>query len=197
MTTLGIVCFDGVTDLDVFLHWDLLNRPLTALEPPTPDWRVCLIGTSVAHTTQAGLSIPMHASLDSARRMDAVLHASGPATRQLIHSKPYLASLALDATRQFVAGQCSGSLVLGASGCLDGLTATTYPTAVDELRRLNVSFLPEPLVAHDRVATAAGCLAGVELDRWLLGKFLDAATVDACLATAAPWPATRPTAAAP
>lgn len=29
MTTLAIVAFDGVTDVDVFLHWDVLNRPMT------------------------------------------------------------------------------------------------------------------------------------------------------------------------
>ena len=29
MTSIAIIAFDGVTDIDVFLHWDFLNRPLT------------------------------------------------------------------------------------------------------------------------------------------------------------------------
>ena len=28
-TPVAIIAFDGFTDIDVFLHWDLLNRPRT------------------------------------------------------------------------------------------------------------------------------------------------------------------------
>ena len=35
MTSIAIIAFEGVTDIDVFLHWDFLNRPLTMF-PETP-----------------------------------------------------------------------------------------------------------------------------------------------------------------
>jgi len=46
MTTLAIIAFDGLTDIDVFLHWDLLNRPHLELSEPVADWQVRLLGTA-------------------------------------------------------------------------------------------------------------------------------------------------------
>lgn len=185
MTTLAIIVFDGFTDLDVFLHWDLLNR-VRFVEPARPDWRVLLLGTAQEHRSLSGLTIPTHGHIDQAASADAVLHASGPPTRQLARDPAYLARLALDPTRQLVCSQCSGALILVASGVLDGLSATTYPTAQSDLAAMGVEVVDQAFVAHERVATAAGCLAGVELDRWLITRLADAATADACIQSASP-----------
>lgn len=56
-----------------------------------------------------------------------------------------------------------------------------------ELESFGISFVAEPLVAHDRVATAAGCLAGINLDRWVLAKFLPNEIVSQCISSASPW----------
>ncbi len=186
MPKLAIVCFDGVTDIDVFLHWDILNRPRTHFRSE-PGWEVLLIGTETSHTTRAGLVIQMHGKIDDVLQMDAVIVASGPATRQLMHDKTYLSRLSLESSRQFLGAQCSGSLILAGSGSLEGLSATTHASARLELESCGISFVAEPLVAHDRVATAAGCLAGISLDRWLLAKFLPEEIVSQCIASASPW----------
>lgn len=187
MTRIAIVCFDGVTDIDVFLHWDILNRPRTMFPKAEERWEVQLIGTKESHTTQAGLNLEMNSGIADARSFDAVVHASGQATRALMNDSGYLELLALSAKRQIVASQCSGSLVLAASGCLDGLTATTYPSAQQHLESFGIDFVREPLVAHDRVATAAGCLAGIHLDEWLLTHFISDNRVAQCIGSASPW----------
>ncbi|MDJ0942525.1 MAG: DJ-1/PfpI family protein [Kiloniellales bacterium] len=186
MTILAIIAFDGFTDLDVFLHWDLLNRPRQEAPERFGQWRVRLLGTAARHRSTAGLEIEMQGAIDEAREADAVLHASGPATRSLAQDRNYLDRLSLDPARQLVASQCSGALVLAASGLLEGKTATTYPTARAQLEGYGVTFLAEPFVAHERIATAAGCLAGVELDRWLLSKLADPEVAAACIASASP-----------
>lgn len=213
MTSIAIIAFDGVTDIDVFLHWDFLNRPLTMF-PETPveeeaatpengdgdaedeeevkprlgrDWSVSILGTKPQHISLAGFEIPTHGSIESARDMDAVVVASGPLTRELMNDAEYLARLLLDPEDQYVCSQCSGALILGGAGLLAGLEATTYPTARDELESTGAKFVERPLVTHERMAMAAGCLAGVELDRWLLTKLIDAETADKCIASAAPW----------
>ncbi len=178
MTTLAIIAFDGVTDIDVFLHWDFLNRPVTLFGRERRDWQVTLLGTEPAHVTAASLELPMHGTIDEARKADAVIHASGPLTRTMTSDPAYLARLSLDPGRQLVASQCSGALILAAGGLLRGLTATTYPTARAEL---------ESFGAHDRIATAAGCLAGVELDRWLLGKLAGPDMAERCVNSGAAW----------
>ena len=186
MTTIAIVAFDGFTDIDVFLHWDLLNRVGQLFPEAHPDWQVRLLGTAERHVSRAGLEIPMHGAVDEAGAADAVLHAGGPTTRGLMWDLDYLSRLALDPGRQLVASQCSGALVLGACGVLEGLAATTTPSARADLEGLGVTVVAEPFVAHERVATAAGCLAGVELSRWLIVNLVDEDTAQAGLNSASP-----------
>lgn len=183
----GIVAFDGFTDLDVFLPWDLLSR-VGQLFGDRIDWSVRLLGTAPTHVSAAGLSIPMHGTVDELKRCDVVLFASGPATRAQCEDDAYLGRLraALAPERQTLAAQCSGALLLGALGVLEGLTATTYPTARDRLRRFGAHVVEAPFVAHGRVATAAGCLAGVDLARWIVERHAGAAAARAVLRTVAP-----------
>lgn len=215
MTSIAIIAFDGVTDIDVFLHWDFLNRPLTmfpeeqAVAPPDGDeaeekaedageddeaepkpgrnWSVSILGTKPRHMTMAGLELPTHGSIESARDMDAVVVASGPLTRELMRDAEFLSRLLLDPDDQYVCSQCSGALILGGAGLLAGLEATTYPTAREELENTGATFVDKPLVTHERMAMAAGCLAGAELDRWLLAKLIDQETADKCIDSGLGW----------
>ncbi len=223
MTSIAIIAFDGVTDIDVFLHWDFLNRPLTMF-PETPpdeeaappgneetdteaaegdapedgeeeeaepkpgrDWSVSILGTALKHTTLAGYQLETHGTIESARDMDAVVVASGALTRELMNDAEYLARLLVDPEDQYVCSQCSGSLILAGSGVLAGLEATTYPIAKEQLVSKGAIFVDKPLVTHEKIATAAGCLAGVELDRWLLTKLIDAETADKCIDSGEAW----------
>lgn len=216
MTSIAIIAFDGVTDIDVFLHWDFLNRPLTML-PETPaeqahappenegtdtaegeededtvpkpgrDWSVSILGTAPRHTTLAGYVLETHGSIESARDMDAVVVASGPRTRELMNDAEFLSRLLLDPEDQYVCSQCSGALILAGAGILAGLEATTYPTAREPLESKGAIFVDQPLVTHEKIATAAGCLAGAELDRWLLTRLIDAETADKCIDSGEAW----------
>lgn len=221
MTDIAIIAFDGVTDIDVFLHWDFLNRPLTMF-PETPpeaeaappenedgdeetaegetpedeeaaapkpgrDWSVSILGTASRHTTLAGYELETHGTIESARDMDAVLVASGARTRELMNDAEYLARLLLDPGDQYVCSQCSGALILAGSGILAGLEATTSPTAREQLESKGAIFVDKSLVSHEKIATAAGCLAGVELDRWLLTKLIDAETAEKCINSGEAW----------
>lgn len=187
MTSIAIIAFDGATDIDIFLHWDFLSRPVTMFGRESEDWQVRLLGTKDRHVTMAGLEVPMHGTIDEARDADAVVHASGPLTRTMMQDADYLSRLALNPNRQLVGSQCSGALILAASGLLTGLEATTYPTARTHLESFGTQFVARPFVAHERIATAAGCLAGVALDRWLLTKLLDATMAEQCIASGEAW----------
>jgi transcriptional regulator GlxA family with amidase domain len=160
------IVFDRFTDLDVFLAWDLLNRVRR------PDWTVRLLGTSAQHTSVAGLTIPMHGQIEEAASADAVLLASGPETRTLRLDRDYLARLRLDPSRQLVGSMCSGALILEALGLLRGKRATTHPLVRDLLVSTGVTVVDEPFVREGNVATAAACLAGVDLASWVIESLL-------------------------
>jgi transcriptional regulator GlxA family with amidase domain len=76
----------------------------------------------------------------------------------------------LDPERQLIGSICSGSLILGKLGLLNGITATTYPTSKAALEELGVEVVEKPFVAHGNVATAGGCLAQQYLIGWVIEK---------------------------
>lgn len=174
------ILFDRFTDFDVFLAWDLLNRVRH------PNWSVKLLGTATHHTSRSGLTVPMHGTIDEASSADAVLFASGPATRELFHDKGYLARFDLDPGRQLVGSMCSGALLLAKLGLLEGKKATTHPSTVDLLRDAGVEVVSAPFVREGNVATAAACLAGVDLAAWVIESLLGTEARDAALAEVRP-----------
>ena len=168
MKTITIVAFDGFTDIDVFLAWDLFNR----VRLREKSWQVKIVGSGISHTSVTGIRLDMQGAIEECNSADVVFFASGPGTRKLIKDPGYLSRFKLDPSRQVIASMCSGSLILAALGLLKNITATTYPTAIGELRSLGVEVEEKPLVVHGNIATAAGCLAALELVGFVIEKLL-------------------------
>lgn len=182
MKTIVIVAFDKFTDIDVFLAWDLFNR--VKLREKT--WIVKIVGSESFHVSLTGIKVDMHGTIDECNSADVVFFASGPGTRKLIKDRDYLKRFTLDPSRQIIASMCSGSLILAALGLLDGLTATTYPTAIDELKSFGVEVEDKSLVTHGNVATAAGCLAALELVGFIIEKLAGDSIRDEVIASVQP-----------
>ncbi len=165
--TAAIIVFDQFTDIDVFLPWDLLNR----VRMVRKDFSVKLLGTEPTHRSINGLSIDMHGKIEEARLADIVFFASGKGARMLYRNNEYLNRFQLDPSRQLIGSMCSGALLLAGLGLLQNRKATTYPTVVKELREMNVQVLEDQhLVVEGNVATAAGCLAAIDLVSWMLDE---------------------------
>lgn len=161
---ISIVTFDGFTDLDLFILWDLLNRVERA------DWQVKLLGDKAAHVSGTGIEVKMHAPLEGANSSAAVLFCSGRGTRRKMTDEKFLASFKLDLERQLIGAIDSGALLLGALGFLRGKRATSYPSA--EIKRALESFgatvVWQSFVREGNVATAAQCLSGKFLAGWVI-----------------------------
>jgi transcriptional regulator GlxA family with amidase domain len=165
-----IVAFDRFTDVDVFLPWDLLNR----VRFRDKDFSVRIVGPSTTHRSVCGLELPMHADLEECNFADLVYFSSGPGTREFIKSDALLKRFRLDPDNQIICSMCSGALILAALGILKGISATTYPTAVEELRGFGIEVeTAKHLVTHGNIGTAAGCLAAVDLMGWAIEKMYD------------------------
>ena len=165
-----IVAFDRFTDVDVFLPWDLLNR----VRFRDKDFSVRIVGPSTTHRSVCGLELPMHADLEECNFADLVYFSSGPGTREFIKNDALLKRFRLDPGNQIICSMCSGALILAALGILKGISATTYPTAVEELRGFGIEVeTAKHLVTHGNIGTAAGCLAAVDLMGWAIEKMYD------------------------
>lgn len=178
-----IVTFDKFTDIDNFLAWDLLNR--VKLRDNT--FEVKFVGTSDTHRSVCGIDLKMHGTIEDCRSADLVFFSSGPGTRQVILDQEYLNRFQLDPQKQIICSMCSGALILASLGLLDGLTATTYPTAFEALKSFGVEVIEDQhLVTHGNIGTAAGCLAAIDLIGWALEKLYDTKMREEIIASVLP-----------
>jgi transcriptional regulator GlxA family with amidase domain len=73
-------------------------------------------------------------------------------------------------TTTYTSSVCTGALLLGAAGVLEGLTATTHWFAYDHLRGYGAEPTEERVVIQGKVATAAGVSAGIDLALTLVDR---------------------------
>jgi transcriptional regulator GlxA family with amidase domain len=170
---IAMVAYDGFTDVDLFLPWDLFHRvrdpDYAAYAGP---WTVRICADTPRITSYSGLAIDRHEPLEWANDADAVFVVSGGGCRAKIKDPAFLGALRLDPARQLVGAIDSGALILAALGLLDGKSATTYPSVFAELEAMGVHTERKPFVVHGNVATGGGCLATQDLAHWIVERLI-------------------------
>ncbi len=73
-------------------------------------------------------------------------------------------------TSQWTTSVCTGSLLLGAAGILDGLEATCHWIDMPDLERYGASPTPRRVVEQGKVITAAGVSSGIDMGLVLAAK---------------------------
>jgi transcriptional regulator GlxA family with amidase domain len=77
-------------------------------------------------------------------------------------------------TTTYTTSVCTGALLLGAAGVLDGLPATTHWVAYEHLRSYGAQPTEQRVVIEGKVATAAGVSAGIDLALTLVDRLYGA-----------------------
>lgn len=73
-------------------------------------------------------------------------------------------------TTTWTTSVCTGALLLGSAGILDGLDASTHWFAYDELRRYGARPTEQRVVFQGKIVTAAGVSAGIDLALTLVAE---------------------------
>lgn len=114
-----------------------------------------------------GLSINPRYVFAGAPAPDILVVPGGYGTRREMKNPGLVDWVAATAHQaQFVLSVCTGALILGAAGLLDGLEATTHFLAFDELRAVAPSAQHRPgvrVVDNGRVILSAGVSAGIDM----------------------------------
>ncbi|HWW53516.1 MAG TPA: DJ-1/PfpI family protein [Acidimicrobiales bacterium] len=154
-----ILLFDGLTALDAVGPYEVLWRvPGAELEFVAAD-------PGIKRTDNGGLvGLLAPIALADVTATDVLVIPGGFGTRALMHDAALLEWIrAVHATTTWTASVCTGSLLLGAAGLLDGLPATTHWAAMDKLASTGAVPTASRVVEAGKILTAAGVSAGIDL----------------------------------
>lgn len=161
---IAILTFDGYNELDSLIALGILNRV------KRPDWRVSIASPTLQVESMNGVVLERHVPLREASGADAVIIGSGMKTREVVTDEEIMSQLLLDPSRQLIAAQCSGALLLAKLGLLDDLPVCTDLTTKPWLQDTGVEVLNQAFFAKGNVASAGGCLASQYLAVWILAR---------------------------
>jgi len=110
------------------------------------------------------LSMIADASLDEVTSPDIVVVPGGFGNRTLLEHEPLHQWIReVHETSTWTTSVCTGSLLLAAAGLLDGAPATTHWLARDVLAGLGAKPVPDRVVEHGKIVTAAGVSSGIDM----------------------------------
>ena len=178
---IAILTFEGYNELDSLIALGVLNRI------KDEGWRVSISTPSSKVTSMNGVVIEQMSTLVEAVKADAVIVGSGIATREVVKDPTIMGELSqLDPSRQLIAAQCSGALVLARLGLLEDIPACTDLITKPWVVAAGVEVLDQPFYAQGNLATAGGCLASHYLAAWLIARLCGDEAAEAALHYVAP-----------
>ncbi|GAA3837075.1 DJ-1/PfpI family protein [Sphaerisporangium flaviroseum] len=160
--TLAFVLYPGITPLDLVGPLQVLS----ALSQFDPSFRTVVVAERIAALpTDTPLSIAADHTFDQVREPYAVIVPGGQVpTFAALADENLLAWLRHAAEHaEIMASVCTGSLILGAAGLLEGREATTHWACRHLLGRFGATPVTRRWVRDGPVITAAGVSAGIDL----------------------------------
>lgn len=155
---IAILLFDRLTALDAVGPYEVLSR--------LPDAKVTFVATEPGpkRTDTGFLALSADAALSDLPHPDIVLVPGGPGQADAEKDDAVLDWLrTAHETTTWTTSVCTGSLVLGAAGLLEGKRATTYWLALEELSKHGATPTDERVVVDGKVVTAAGVSSGIDM----------------------------------
>lgn len=153
---IGFVLFPGIQQLDLTGPYDVLGS--------LPDVKLHLVWKDLAPVmSSTGLVFTPTTTYDECPQLDVICVPGGAGVGLLMEDAQTLAFLkAQSHTARYVTSVCTGSLVLGAAGLLQGRRATTHWAYHDMLAPFGAIPVQERVVRDGNVFTGGGITAGID-----------------------------------
>jgi transcriptional regulator GlxA family with amidase domain len=158
--------YPGLTALDFIGPFQVLTQ--------LPDAEVVLCAARAGELVDDTglLHLDITHTFDEITAPDVTVVPGGVITRTLaVPGEPIVEWLrAVHPTTTYTTSVCTGALLLGAAGILDGLDATTHWSAYDTLAAFGARPTEQRVVQVGKVITAAGVSAGIDMALHLVGQ---------------------------
>src|SRR6187551_2924432 len=155
---IAFLLYDGFTALDAVGPYEVLSR--------LPGAEVKFVaGEAGPKTTEThSLSIVADYSLDDVTEPEILVVPGGFGTRRLLEDQELMDWLrGAHEKTTWTTSVCTGSLLLGAAGILEGLRATSHWAVIDRLADFGAIPTRERVVEEGKVVTAAGVSSGIDM----------------------------------
>ena len=154
---IAIPLFDRVTALDAIGPYEVLSR--------LPGAEVLFIAAEPGpkRTDTGALALTAERGLGEVPQPELVVVPGGRGTRDQPHDELVAWIQQAHQTSRYTTSVCTGALLLGAAGVLEGLRATTHWLFFDQLRALGAEPTLERVVEQGKVVTAAGVSSGIDM----------------------------------
>jgi transcriptional regulator GlxA family with amidase domain len=165
MTQFAILIFDKLTALDAVGPYEVLSR--------VPGTELVFVGPAAGplRTDTGRLGLNADAVIEDVTEPDVLLIPGGEGNRPLLKDDRVLDWVrGVHEHTTWTTSVCTGSLVLGAAGLLEGTRATTHWAYHDTLEEYGATAVTERFVEDGKVMTAAGVSAGIDMSLALVAR---------------------------
>jgi len=176
--TVGIFIFNDVEVLDFAGPFEVFAISDDFQPPEDRAFRVVTLSRGGALVrARNGLRAQPDYSITEHPKLDILVVPGGQGSRKVMNDEAVWDFLRrMHANGVLIMSVCTGALILGRAGLLDGLTATTHHTALGELRRAaprtiidaKARFVDE--IDKARIITSGGISAGIDSSLYLVEK---------------------------
>ena len=175
----GIVLFNDIEVLDFCGPFEVfsatrLNEDKRREEPSA--FEVFLVAETLSYvTTTGGMKVIPQYSFENCPRLDILVVPGGWGTRKELNNVVILEWLrSRSAEVETLTSVCTGSMLLGFAGLIDGLHATTHWRSLDWMRDSFPAVFVEyeqHVVEDGRVFTSAGISAGIDMALKVVARY--------------------------
>jgi transcriptional regulator GlxA family with amidase domain len=156
---IAIALYPGFTALDAMGPYQVL------VHLPGTELVLCAERSGLLEDENGLLHLQIERTFDDVSAPDVLVVPGGTITRRIAAERGRIVEWIGDVHRQtqYTTSVCTGALLLGAAGLLDGLDATTHWGAYDELAGYGARPTEQRVVRQGKIFTAAGVSAGIDL----------------------------------
>ncbi len=172
-TQIGMLLFPRLTQLDMTGPFEVFSR--------LADSQVRLVWKEAgAVRADTGIIMLADTAMAECPQLDVICIPGGPGVAALMEDPEVLAFLRAQAPgARYVTSVCTGALVLGAAGLLQGKRATTHWASHDFLAALGATPVEARVVRDGNVLTGGGVTAGIDFALTLAAEMAGPAVAQA------------------